>query len=69
MAWGPSIFVAYLGLIYGGSWAAGLHWVLVLPVVDNSSYYDFAVLPHGQLPGHGPLELLRWEVRCLLLLV
>ena len=68
MARGPSIFVAYLGLIYVGSRAAGLHWVLVVPpVFDNSSYYDFAVLLHGQLqvPGPVPLELLCWEAYCL----
>ena len=65
MARGPSIFVAYLGRIYVGSRAAGLHWDLVLPVFDNSSYYDFAVLPHRQLPGPGPLELLCRGAYCL----
>ena len=49
--------------VYVGSRAAGgLRWVLMLQqVLDNSSYYaliDFgAVMPHGQLPGPYPLEI------------
>ena len=68
MARGPSIFVAYLGLvIYVRSWAAGLCWVLALQVLDNSSYYDLlidfgAVVPHGKLPG--PLEIV-WKLLCV----